>query len=269
MISVAFSVFPHGRRKAFTLSYDNGSVADRKLVDLMDLYSLRGTFNLNSGKFGVDGFVRANEVSVLYDNHEVAIHTVHHAHLEHIPASVVITEVMGDRKRLEGLVGYPVRGMAYPFGGYSDSVIETVEAVGIRYGRTLEASYQYTLPKNFMRWQPTCHHYDNILDRARMFVSQPVTHRGEPALFYLWGNSQEIEQDNMWDMVEEFFQEISHQPDVWYATNIDIVDYITALKRLEFSADNSLVYNPNVLPLWIEVNDQIREITPGAVTLLI
>ena len=41
-------LFDGGKRKVLTLSYDDGTVFDRKLVPLMNQYGIRGTFNLNS-----------------------------------------------------------------------------------------------------------------------------------------------------------------------------------------------------------------------------
>lgn len=47
--------FPGFRRKALTLSYDDGVVNDRRLIEIMNKYGLKGTFNLNSGLFSEDG----------------------------------------------------------------------------------------------------------------------------------------------------------------------------------------------------------------------
>ena len=44
--------WPEGKRKAFTLSYDDGIEQDRRLVRMMNERKVRGTFNLNSGLFG-------------------------------------------------------------------------------------------------------------------------------------------------------------------------------------------------------------------------
>ena len=45
-------LFPEGKIRAVTLSYDDGFTFDRQLVDLLNRYGLKGTFNLNSGLFG-------------------------------------------------------------------------------------------------------------------------------------------------------------------------------------------------------------------------
>ena len=44
-----FLRFPEWKYKAVTLSYDDGTVYDRKLIDILDKYGLKCTFNLNSG----------------------------------------------------------------------------------------------------------------------------------------------------------------------------------------------------------------------------
>ncbi|MFQ8954078.1 MAG: hypothetical protein ACLR56_14395 [Oscillospiraceae bacterium] len=39
---------------------------------------------------------------------------------------------------------------------------------------------------------------------------------------------------------------LSNKPDVWYATNIEIYDYVSAYRSLVFSADGGRVYNPSL-----------------------
>ena len=53
--------------------------------------------------------------------------------------------------------------------------------------------------------------------------------------------------------------------DIWYATNIEIIDYMEVLNRLRFSADSTFVYNPSVQSAWLSVNDkQIVEVSGGS-----
>jgi hypothetical protein len=40
--------YPQGKEKAFSVSYDAGVLQDIRLVELMNRYGIRGTFNLNS-----------------------------------------------------------------------------------------------------------------------------------------------------------------------------------------------------------------------------
>ena len=40
-------LFPEGKRKALTFSYDDGTIHDRRLAALLNEYGMKGTFNLN------------------------------------------------------------------------------------------------------------------------------------------------------------------------------------------------------------------------------
>ena len=40
--------FPGGKSKALTLSYDDGCQSDRKMIEILDRYGIKATFNLNS-----------------------------------------------------------------------------------------------------------------------------------------------------------------------------------------------------------------------------
>ena len=56
-MSSIFMKFPGGRKKALTLSYDDGVEQDIRLIQIMKEYGLKGTFNLNSGLYAPEGTV--------------------------------------------------------------------------------------------------------------------------------------------------------------------------------------------------------------------
>ena len=70
----------------------------------------------------------------------------------------------------------------------------------------------------------------------------------------VWGHSYEFDQDGHWDMMEAFCSMMGGQDDIWYATHIEIVDYMDVFQRLQFTADNSFVYNPSVQSAWVSVD---------------
>ena len=83
------------------------------------------------------------------------------------------------------------------------------------------------------------------------------------ALFYIWGHSYEFTKDNNWGVIEEFCSTAGGDPDVWYATNIEIYDYVMALRALSFSADRTMVYNPTATDVWVRYNHQSIKIPAG------
>lgn len=46
-----FMRFPGGKSKALTLSYDDGVEQDARLIDILDKYQIKCTFNINTGYF--------------------------------------------------------------------------------------------------------------------------------------------------------------------------------------------------------------------------
>ncbi|MEJ0000406.1 MAG: hypothetical protein WDO13_15365 [Verrucomicrobiota bacterium] len=61
--------------------------------------------------------------------------------------------------------------------------------------------------------------------------------RSQLRLLYVWGHSYEFDRDKNWELIEQFGAKVGGRDDIWYATNIEIVDYCEALRRVEFSAD--------------------------------
>ncbi|WP_434643888.1 polysaccharide deacetylase family protein [Thermoanaerobacterium thermosaccharolyticum] len=260
-VRIRFSYYPNGKKKALTMSYDDGQVYDRKLVEIFNRYGIKGTFNLNSGKFDTEPYVYRDEIKGLYDGHEVAVHTLDHPYLTLIPKEELVYQIMEDRKNLETLVGYQVRGMAYPYGDYNDIVLNSLTSFGIEYSRTVNSTRSFRIPSNFLEWHPTCHHDQDVIEKLKEFKNVPEWE--QMPLFYVWGHSFEFDRNCNWELIEEFCKMASFDEDVWYATNIEIVNYINALKNLKFSADGSIVYNPSAIPVWIGVDHEPVKIDPG------
>lgn len=260
-----YSCFPGGKHKALTMSYDDGREEDRHLVALFNKYGIRGTFNLN---YGIDWDSRADELRIpiaeykeLYKGHEIASHTYTHPTIERCPLEQVAEQILEDRKGLEAIAGYPVRGLAYPNGSYSEEIEKLLPALGIRYARVVGSSDNFAMPRNFMEWKATCHHNHNLLELGKQFVELFKTQY--LYLMYVWGHSYEFTSKNNWELMEEFCQLVGDRDDIWYATNIEIVDYVEVRSRLQFSADCSFVYNPSVASAWLNVDGKIVEIPGG------
>lgn len=70
-------------------------------------------------------------------------------------------------------------------------------------------------------------------------------------MFYLWGHSYEFDNDDNWNVIEEFAAHTGGKDDIWYATNIEIYDYVKAYEALSVSVDESIIHNPTDIDVWI------------------
>jgi peptidoglycan/xylan/chitin deacetylase (PgdA/CDA1 family) len=262
MSRIALNRFPHGLQKALTFSYDDGTVHDRTLVEIFNTHGVRGTFHLNSGLLDKPNKLTSREIATLFKGHEVSAHTVTHPDLRVQPAESITREILDDRRALEDWVGYPVRGMSYPFGTCNDLVVSLLPGLGIEYARTTEAHRRFELPADFLRWGSTCHHKGDLLDLGKRFLDAKGMRT--PQLLYVWGHSYEFDRENNWDLMREFCAMVGRNESVWYATNIEIVDYLNAVRTLRFSAAVDRVLNPSAWPVWISVEDRPLEIPAGA-----
>lgn len=269
--------FPGGKRLAVTTSFDDGLTFDRRVVAAFNEWGLKGTFNLNSGKLlrtgkpavekGDRTALDASEIADLFQGHEVAIHTVTHPWLDRLDPSQIASEVLEDRKALEDLVGYPVRGMAYPFGNFSPKVVEVLRALGIVYSRTTLNSADCFPPAEPLLWETTAHQYASgptVPERFEALVSNPRTF----GVFYIWGHSFEFHDKNDWAGLERIYKPLSGNNDVWYCTNIELFDYEAARNRIVIAANRGSAYNPSGLPVTLKLDDRLLDVLPGQTTSL-
>ena len=248
---IKFDRLPGGKRFALTLSYDDGRDCDRRLIEIMNKYGIRGTFHINSSRVDSGPWVASSDdIKNLYKNHEVSCHGVYHHSLHTLSPQNIIGEILEDRKFFENLTGTPVRGMSYANGSYNDEIITVLRNCGMVYSRTTKSTRGFLFPDDFMQWHPTCHHRDCLEDAEKFLALTERAYFAHPYLFYVWGHSYEFDNDNNWDVIEKFCELMGGRDDIWYATNNEIYEYINAQKSLIISVDNKIVRNPTDIPVW-------------------
>ena len=224
--------------KAVTFSYDDGVTQDIRLIELLNKYNLKCTFNLNSEKLGEKGILIRNgmnishykihpsDVKTIYDSHEVAVHTLTHPKLPELSDQEIIRQVEEDRLNLSELVDYEVVGMAYPGGGINNNnrVARIIkENTGVKYARTTTTTSNFETNQNLFRFNPTLYHrnFDKLMELGEKFINLKPDNR---QVFYIWGHSYEMDfETEYWANLEEFFKLISNKDDIFYGTNKEIL----------------------------------------------
>lgn len=265
-----FLRFPGGKSLAVTLSYDDGVKQDLRMVEILKKHGIKCTFNINAGLFppedGPDGRrLKASQIKNAYpeDLCEVACHGYTHPWLEQCDPANCTAEILEDRRALEAMFGRRIQGMAYPYGTFSDKVVEILANCGIRYCRTTVSTEKFDMPSDWLRMSATCHHRNpRLMELVDLFLAE--SRYPQPRLFYLWGHTYEFDDHDNWDVIEAFAEKIGGREDVWYATNMEIYDAWLDFSRLESTADGHQVYNPNCRTVWIaDRNQKVYEILPG------
>ena len=273
--------WPDGKSKVFTMSYDDGNDCDIQLVELMRKHRVKGTFNINSGlcpqaptPYGAGEKWRRltmRECIDLYgDDMEVAVHGMIHPFWDRMPTPNAMQDILDDRRELERATGKIIRGAAFPYGTYNDDVVEVLRLAGIAYCRnTISTQNLRAIPTDFLRLQPTTRNRDpKVMEITRKFVNEQ-----DPSdrlwMLYIWGHSYEFVRDDNWHVIEEVLDMVGGHENIWYATNIEIVDYMKAYQALQYNIDQTLIHNPTATDVWLRItgdpaNEQIVRVPAGS-----
>lgn len=227
-----------GKKKFLTFSYDDGVTQDIRLIELLNKYGLKCTFNLNSELLSKKGMLIRNDkriahykihredVKTVYEGHEIAVHTLTHPNLTKLDKNEIIYQVEQDRLNLSELAGYEVVGMAYPCGGVNndDRVAEIIKnGTGVKYSRTISSNEDFEWQENLFRFNPSVYHldFDKMMELGKKFVELKPE---RPQIFYIWGHSYEMDYEgDYWIRLEEFFKLISGRNDIFYGTNKEVL----------------------------------------------
>ena len=217
----------------------------------------------------------SDALSLIERGHEIANHGDNHVALGITRHLSGIKDVLDCRLTLEKKLGRMIRGFAYPDtmrGIKGDNYLNIksfLQDLGIVYARLCgQDNDKFDLPEDFLAWYPNAHH-DNkeifnyidkflLLEEAKIYVAAR-----HPRLFYVWGHSFEFENKGNWDHLDRILERIGGHPDIWYATNIEIYEYVKAYESLIFSADGHSVYNPTLVTVWFWVDGVVHKIGSG------
>ena len=145
-------LYPDGKVKALTFSYDDGPRDDIRLVEIFNRFGMKATFNLIGGQLDKESRVHADEAKALYAGHEIASHSYTHPFLDRIPKACALNEMLQDRRELEKLtrdaedvlqrLGLPYHVVRICIGdlGFTAALKYDIEVWMPSYGRYVEIS---------------------------------------------------------------------------------------------------------------------------------
>lgn len=275
-----FLRFPGGKSKAVTFSYDDGVKQDIRFSEILNQYGLKATFNINNiddKKHGLT--VEEIKEYFIKRGHEIAVHGDCHRAEGTLRPIEGIQDVLNNRKDLEEKFNMIIRGMAYPDSGITrfangakyEQVKQYLMELDIVYARTLGGDNDsFELPQDWHAWMPTAHHnnphiieYIEKFNQIDLYDQKKYCAGRQPRLFYIWGHSYEFDSHDNWEHIDKICQELAGKEDTWYATNMEIYNYVTAYESLVYSADGKRIYNPTLQTIWFDRDRELYEIKSG------
>ena len=199
--------------KIFLLSFDDGTVYDKRFVELLNKYEIPCTFNLNSG---LEDFVwdyedrvpirrqRLAETVAQYRGHEIASHSLHHHWLNTLSPPKLRREVGEDCEALKAFFGLKEIGFGVPFTACGEREIRIIRKY-VRYIRLSAFADTFALPED--PYHIPIHGLYNdpdIREKIQAFSENTLP----DSLFVLAGHSYEFEVLDHWDYMEALLQHI-------------------------------------------------------------
>lgn len=261
-------LYPQGKTKAFNVTYDDGVLQDIRFVEMLNKYSLKGTFNLNFGLMENEfewihekGYVikrlSKERALALYNGHEIASHTLTHPYMQDKTENEILYEMKEDKKKLETLFGSETKGFALPFDYYSDLIEACAKKSGFAYARISEESMSFKPKVDYHRWKATVFHLNPELDNL---VEKFLVIKEELALFQIVGHSYDLDTENMWDKMENIFEKVASDEEVLPMTTIEIVEYLKAMNKVEITETE--IINNSQKRLWFSLEGTIVYVDP-------
>lgn len=250
----------------FTSSWDDGSVYDLKLYELLLKYNQKATFfiPLANEKRRIINLAQIVDISKEF---EMGSHTLNHKYLTEIPDKEAEYEITQSKNVLETIIEKPVYGFCFPGGKFRPVHLDYVKQAGYRYARTVN---MFKMSGNSILMDTTlqaCNHSKNtyfkhLLKRGyftELFNNSiPILKNndwnqlltsildkqlksdspGKLSIIHLWGHSYELQANKSWNQLEQWFRCLNSYG-IISKTNYEIF-------KLQHQSQNTTIHNKSL-----------------------
>ena len=209
--------------KYVIISIDDGTIYDKKVIEVLNRHKIKGTFNLNSGLNDfvwykgdrpVRRFILQDNVDV-YNGHEVASHSLTHPHLTDLDNDQIAFEVGVDKENLEKTFNRPITSFAFPFHDFEERVLNRIKEIN-----GFSAIRLSIFDKTFKFPEDPYHIKITSLDIHETQELFPKFLEDKDAELYVFvAHSYDIEFDNTYDLLDKFCEMIEKSDAISIYTN--------------------------------------------------
>jgi len=217
-----------------TTSWDDGNRFDFRVSEMLEKFSLKGTFYIPVQYSHRD--LDDKDVLKLSKKFEIGSHGLTHTRLTSLGMGEKMKELVDSKKNLEKIVHKKIKCFAYPYGAYDTESLECVRSAGYTFARTskefhlgkqkntlvshisLELSNKISRllsPRGFW-YVITCGSWTRIA--KRLFDKTP-----DNGVFHVFGHSWEIAKNNEWKKLEQLFKYITSRKEFISLNNSELV----------------------------------------------
>lgn len=241
-LMIEFDVFPNMKNRCVTFSFDVAHEKDMRIVSLLNKYGIKATLYLTDA-------VKLQKICELHKDCELSYNFANESCLN----KENVRECIKEKKRLaEVCWNYTVKGTSVALRELDVDTKNSMKSCGMRYCRLSHPTMNCKVPDDFMEWNPSCNvkHAFEICD---MFM---YDYRNLPKapLLHVWGKTSDLRSEEDWIKLEQIIGCLANKSAIWYATNTEVYEYISAQRNLLISEDEKSFYNPTNIDVWVRKN---------------
>lgn len=222
-------------KKYLVLSFDDGTIYDKRFIELLNKYNVCATLNLNSGLcdfvwYYNDSFpirrLKLEECFNMFDGHEIASHTLTHPYLTSLSFEDLVSQVNSDVCNLERIFNVKVESFAVPFTPCNEREIDIIKNhTPIKYMRLsyMKDKYDFTIPNDPYHFKINAlYNEKDIYEHIKIFADNKL----DKSIFIIAGHSYEFEINNDWNYIEDLLKYIKSFDE------FEVVTFKEAVKNL-------------------------------------
>lgn len=211
-------------------SWDDGHPSDLRLACLLEKYHIPAIFYIPIQNKNGLSVLNSSQIQRLSQTFEIGAHTQNHIDLTTISLDEAKREILQGKINLENIIGKEVTQFCFPMGRFNDRLIQLVQSCGFTTARSARLFNTNPYFKTDFLEHPNLHIFPHPkwIDMAHCIKHQDLqslnlrlryfghSHLDFAALLcshlsqiHLWGHSWELDQYDLWGVLETFFREIS------------------------------------------------------------
>ena len=212
-----------------TFTWDDGAVEDIKLMNIAIKHNIPSLFFIPATNSERNVMPGQSIKAIAENNFEIGAHTYSHSYLTTLPLKKAHEEILNGKFFLEQLIGKEIPHFCFPGGHYNPDLIDITKEY-FKTARTADTGVLVNEYKFLIR--PTFQFYDRgkkslIYHSFKSFselsgltiknlfstgyfnfvkdIIWDLNDRHGAHRIIIWGHSWEIEENNLWDILEDFF----------------------------------------------------------------
>jgi peptidoglycan/xylan/chitin deacetylase (PgdA/CDA1 family) len=194
-------------------SWDDGSIYDMRMAELMKKYSIKTTFFIPAYIFSKpEGNLTKKNCEELSKDFEIGSHSFNHKAMKKMNVAQLMNEIKGSKDFLQNIIGKEIDEFAYPKDSFNALVKGLIKGARYKKARTSIPCWLDTGNDPFAikcTVQVAIDRIEYKNNSWEKFARSILLKANETSTFHIFGSSKDVEKFNDWENLEVLIKELN------------------------------------------------------------